>query len=212
MHVDLIKLYGSMELAPLCGLADVIVDLISTGNTLKANDLVAVEDIMPIIVAPDRQSGGAEAEARPRAAAARGAREGGGGAEASMTAMSPLTLRRLDSAAPGSTRARRADRVRGRAGSRDRRDGGARSSPTCARAATRRCSTTRRSSTGCRRPRSRRSRFPPQNCAQAFDALPADAARGARDRRGARPRVPRAAEDAVVDLPRRRPDASSGSR
>jgi ATP phosphoribosyltransferase len=48
MHVDLIKLYGSMELAPLCGLSDVIVDLISTGNTLKANDLVAVEDIMPI--------------------------------------------------------------------------------------------------------------------------------------------------------------------
>jgi len=48
MHVDLIKLYGSMELAPLCGLADAIVDLISTGNTLKANDLVPVEDIMPI--------------------------------------------------------------------------------------------------------------------------------------------------------------------
>jgi ATP phosphoribosyltransferase len=48
MHVDLIKLYGSMELAPLCGLADVIVDLVSTGNTLKANDLVAVEDILPI--------------------------------------------------------------------------------------------------------------------------------------------------------------------
>ena len=45
MHVDLIKLYGSMELAPLCGLADAIVDLVSTGNTLKANDLVAVEDI-----------------------------------------------------------------------------------------------------------------------------------------------------------------------
>jgi len=48
MHVDLIKLYGSMELAPLTGLADVIVDLVSTGSTLKANDLVAVEDIMPI--------------------------------------------------------------------------------------------------------------------------------------------------------------------
>ncbi|MBS0327538.1 MAG: ATP phosphoribosyltransferase [Proteobacteria bacterium] len=48
MHVDLIKLYGSMELAPLAGLADAIVDLVSTGNTLKANDLVAVEDIMPI--------------------------------------------------------------------------------------------------------------------------------------------------------------------
>ena len=48
MHVDLIKLYGSMELAPLCGLADVIVDLVDTGNTLRANDLVAVEDIAPI--------------------------------------------------------------------------------------------------------------------------------------------------------------------
>jgi ATP phosphoribosyltransferase len=48
MHVDLIKLYGSMELAPLVGLADVIVDLVSSGNTLKANDLVAVEEIMSI--------------------------------------------------------------------------------------------------------------------------------------------------------------------
>ena len=48
MHVDLIRLYGSMELAPLAGLADAIVDLVSTGSTLKANDLVAVEDIMPI--------------------------------------------------------------------------------------------------------------------------------------------------------------------
>ena len=48
MHVDLIKLYGSMELAPLVGLADAIVDLVSTGRTLQANELVAVEDIMPI--------------------------------------------------------------------------------------------------------------------------------------------------------------------
>jgi ATP phosphoribosyltransferase len=48
MHVDLIRLYGSMELAPLMGLADAIVDLVSTGNTLKANDLVAVEEILPI--------------------------------------------------------------------------------------------------------------------------------------------------------------------
>ncbi len=48
VYVDLIKLYGSMELAPLVGLADAIVDLVSTGNTLKANDLVAVEDIMTI--------------------------------------------------------------------------------------------------------------------------------------------------------------------
>ena len=48
VYVDLIKLYGSMELAPLVGLADAIVDLVSTGNTLKANNLVAVEDIMTI--------------------------------------------------------------------------------------------------------------------------------------------------------------------
>jgi len=48
MHVDVIKLYGSMELAPLTGLADVIVDLVSSGNTLLANDLVEVETIMPI--------------------------------------------------------------------------------------------------------------------------------------------------------------------
>ena len=48
MHVDLIKLYGSMELAPLVGLADAIVDLVSTGKTLLANNLVAVEEIAPI--------------------------------------------------------------------------------------------------------------------------------------------------------------------
>lgn len=48
MHVDLIKLYGSMELAPLVGLADAIVDLVSTGSTLKANNLIAVEEILPI--------------------------------------------------------------------------------------------------------------------------------------------------------------------
>jgi len=48
VHVDLIRLYGSMELAPLVGLADAIVDLVSSGRTLKANDLVAVEQIMPV--------------------------------------------------------------------------------------------------------------------------------------------------------------------
>ncbi|WP_348946112.1 ATP phosphoribosyltransferase [Chitinibacter sp. FCG-7] len=48
VHVDLIKLYGSMELAPLVGLADAIVDLVSTGGTLKANNLVAVEHIRDI--------------------------------------------------------------------------------------------------------------------------------------------------------------------
>jgi ATP phosphoribosyltransferase len=48
VHVDLIKLYGSMELAPLTGLADAIVDIVSTGNTLRANNLVEVEHIMEI--------------------------------------------------------------------------------------------------------------------------------------------------------------------
>ncbi|MDR2113636.1 MAG: ATP phosphoribosyltransferase [Candidatus Accumulibacter sp.] len=48
VHVDLIKLYGSMELAPLAGLADAIVDLVSTGGTLKANRLAAVEHIVDI--------------------------------------------------------------------------------------------------------------------------------------------------------------------
>jgi ATP phosphoribosyltransferase len=48
VHVDLIKLYGSMELAPLVGLADAIVDLVDTGNTLKANRLRVVEEIMPV--------------------------------------------------------------------------------------------------------------------------------------------------------------------
>lgn len=48
VHVDIIKLYGSMELAPLVDLADAIVDLVSTGGTLRANNLVEVEEIMPI--------------------------------------------------------------------------------------------------------------------------------------------------------------------
>lgn len=48
VHVDIIKLYGSMELAPLVGLSDAIVDLVSTGGTLKANNLEAVEHIVDI--------------------------------------------------------------------------------------------------------------------------------------------------------------------
>jgi ATP phosphoribosyltransferase len=48
VHVDLIKLYGSMELAPLVGLADGIVDLVSSGSTLRANGLIEVEDVLPI--------------------------------------------------------------------------------------------------------------------------------------------------------------------
>jgi ATP phosphoribosyltransferase len=48
VHVDLIRLYGSMELAPLVGLADAIVDLVDTGNTLRANKLAVVEEIMQV--------------------------------------------------------------------------------------------------------------------------------------------------------------------
>jgi len=48
VHVDLIKLYGSMELGPLVGLSDAIVDLVSTGGTLRANNLVEVEEIVQI--------------------------------------------------------------------------------------------------------------------------------------------------------------------
>ncbi|MBI3229358.1 MAG: ATP phosphoribosyltransferase [Burkholderiales bacterium] len=48
VHVDLIKLYGSMELAPLVGLSDAIVDLVSTGGTLRANNLEEVEHIMDV--------------------------------------------------------------------------------------------------------------------------------------------------------------------
>lgn len=48
IQTDIIKLYGSMELAPLVGLSDRIVDLVSTGQTLKANGLVEVERIADI--------------------------------------------------------------------------------------------------------------------------------------------------------------------
>jgi ATP phosphoribosyltransferase len=47
-QVEIIKLYGSMELAPLVGLADRIVDVVDTGNTLKANGLVPLEHIADI--------------------------------------------------------------------------------------------------------------------------------------------------------------------
>jgi ATP phosphoribosyltransferase len=48
LQVEIIKLYGSMELAPLLGLSDQIVDLVDTGNTLKANGLVPLETICEI--------------------------------------------------------------------------------------------------------------------------------------------------------------------
>jgi ATP phosphoribosyltransferase len=48
MQVEIIKLYGSMELAPLVGLADLIVDVVDTGNTLRANGLKPLEKIADI--------------------------------------------------------------------------------------------------------------------------------------------------------------------
>ena len=64
VHVDLIRLYGSMELAPLVGLADAIVDLVDTGKTLRANRLKVVEEIDAGFQPPDRQSRLAQAQAR----------------------------------------------------------------------------------------------------------------------------------------------------
>ena len=48
IHIDVIKLYGSMELAPIVGMSDVIVDLVSSGKTLEANNLKAFEKISDI--------------------------------------------------------------------------------------------------------------------------------------------------------------------
>ena len=64
VHVDLIRLYGSMELAPLVGLADAIVDLVATGNTLRANDAGRGRGDHADLEPPDRQPGGAQAQAR----------------------------------------------------------------------------------------------------------------------------------------------------
>ncbi len=62
VHVDLIKLYGSMELAPIAGLSDAIVDLVSSGATLRANNLVEVEQIDTISFTPDCGTGSHEAQ------------------------------------------------------------------------------------------------------------------------------------------------------
>ena len=64
VHVDLIKLYGSMELAPLVGLADAIVDLVSTGNTLQRQQPGRSRGNHADQCASDRQPGGAQAQGR----------------------------------------------------------------------------------------------------------------------------------------------------
>ena len=93
MHVDLIKLYGSMELAPLVGLADAIVDLVSSGKTLKANGLVAVEEIMAIsarlIVNPAALKLKRDSVQPVLDALARSARSASGTADAPSTARVP---------------------------------------------------------------------------------------------------------------------------
>ncbi len=63
-QVDVIKLYGSMELAPLVGLADKIIDVVDTGNTLRANGLEPQELIATISLAPGGQQGLDEDAAR----------------------------------------------------------------------------------------------------------------------------------------------------
>ena len=88
MHVDLIKLYGSMELAPLVGLADAIVDLVSTGNTLKAKRSYRGGRDRVRVRAVDREPGGVEAQARRDPAFARRVRTRGG------------VMRRLSTAQP----------------------------------------------------------------------------------------------------------------
>ena len=47
-EIDIIRLNGSIELAPVLGLSDVIVDIVETGKTLRENDLVVLEEVMPI--------------------------------------------------------------------------------------------------------------------------------------------------------------------
>ena len=48
VHADVIKLYGAMELAPIMNLADLIVDIVDTGNTLRANGLEPIDEIAPV--------------------------------------------------------------------------------------------------------------------------------------------------------------------
>ena len=92
VHVDLIRLYGSMELAPLLGLADAIVDLVATGNTLKANGLVAVEEIMPVSARLIVNQAALKTKRADAAAADRRLRQGG----------AQMKLRRLSTAQPAS--------------------------------------------------------------------------------------------------------------
>ena len=139
VHVDLIRLYGSMELAPLVGLADAIVDLVATGHTLKANDLVRGRGDHAGFGAPHRQPGRAQDQARRAAAAHRGVRQGRRRNEAA-PAFAPASARLR-------ARARGAHALSRRRRMAASRQWCARSSPRCAPAATPRCSSIRGVST-----------------------------------------------------------------
>ena len=214
VHVDLIKLYGSMELAPLTGLADAIVDLVSTGSTLQGQQ-------------PGRGRGD---HARSRArlvvnqAALKLKREPicsrciDAFATARRRRMTMLPIRRLDTADAGLRRrsSRRCSRSR-------RAETDARSSSAVARDPRRRARARRRggarvhaaastasSASGRRRSSSRRP-----NCSAALDALPAaqrDALRAAAARIRAYPRAPEQAAAVAGSYTRRRRHACSARR
>ena len=179
-----------MELAPLTGLADAIVDLVATGGTLKANALAEVEEIMQISAAADRQPRGAEAQARADPAADRRAGEGGrrgwrdepsrSAASTAATPISPSALTRAAAPMPSAGR---------------RRDRGARRRDPRRRARARRCR-----GAGVHqalRPARRwlgspSSSFRATSCSAALAGAAAGAARRARSRRRPHPRLPRA--------------------
>ena len=170
VHVDLIKLYGSMELAPLTGLADAIVDLVSTGSTLKANQLVEVEHIMDIsarlVVNP--------ASLKLKRESLRPVIE----SLAAVCVVTAMTAVRIARLATTATRLRRAAAARAAlVAQTDRGDRRARwpaSSTTCARAATPRCAAAHARLDGVQAAAGGRPRGPARRAAgSALENLPA---------------------------------------
>ena len=94
-QVDIIKLYGSMELAPLIGLADKIIDVVDTGNTLRANGLEPQDLIADDQLAADRQQGFDENAARPYPGVDRYPAQGSGVATPRLITRAALNRARL---------------------------------------------------------------------------------------------------------------------
>ena len=202
VHVDLIKLYGSMELAPLTGLADAIVDLVSTGNTLKANHLVEVERIMDISARLVVNQAALKLKREPIRhiidAFANGASQ----------QLIAMTLDRRSRASVD--RLRQLSKPTSRRGcigrprpTRPSSSAWPTSWPTCSGAATRRCWSTPSASTASTPPAWRRWSSRQAELRAAFDGLPAGAAR-------ARSKQPRAG-CAATTRRRRRPAAKAGA-